>query len=108
MVPCGIPSFLCPDVMELILYSRGQPSGAAVWCACSASAAWGSPVWIPGVDTAPLAKPCCGRHPTYKVEEDEAWRLAQGQSSSAKRGGLAADVSSWLIFLQKIKIKNRA
>ena len=27
--------------------------------------------------------------------------LAQGQSSSAKRGGLAADVSSWLIFLKK-------
>ena len=28
--------------------------------------------------------------------------LAQGQSSSAKRGGLAADVSSGLIFLKKI------
>ena len=27
--------------------------------------------------------------------------LAQGQSSSAKRGGLAADVSSGLILLQK-------
>ena len=31
--------------------------------------------------------------------------LAQGQSSSAKRGGLVADVSSGLIFLQK-KINN--
>ena len=31
--------------------------------------------------------------------------LAQGQSSSAKRGGLAADVSSGLIFLKK-KVKN--
>ena len=30
--------------------------------------------------------------------------LAQGQSSSAERGGLVADVSSGLIFLQK-KIK---
>ena len=30
--------------------------------------------------------------------------VAQGQSSSAKRGGLAADVSSGLIFLQKKKI----
>ena len=29
--------------------------------------------------------------------------LAQGQSSSAKGGGLAADVSSGLIFLQKKK-----
>ena len=27
--------------------------------------------------------------------------LAQGQSSSAKRGGLAADVNSGLIFLKK-------
>ena len=29
--------------------------------------------------------------------------LAQGQSSSAKRGGLAADVRSGLIFLKKKK-----
>src|SRR3712207_3751262 len=29
--------------------------------------------------------------------------LAQGQSSSAKRGGLAADVSSGIIFLKKEK-----
>ena len=29
--------------------------------------------------------------------------LAQGQSSSAKSGGLAADVSSGLIFLKKKK-----
>ena len=29
--------------------------------------------------------------------------LAQGQPSSAKRGGLAADVSSWLIFLKRKK-----
>ena len=29
--------------------------------------------------------------------------LAQGQSSSAKRGGLAADVSSGLIFLKEKK-----
>ena len=31
--------------------------------------------------------------------------LAQGQSSSAKRGGLAADVNSGLMFLKEIKIK---
>ena len=33
-------------------------------------AARGSPVRILGVDMALLGKPCCGRHPTYKVEED--------------------------------------
>ena len=33
--------------------------------------------------------------------------LAQGQSSSAKRGGLAADVSSGLNFLKKEKNPDR-
>ena len=32
--------------------------------------------------------------------------LAQGQASSAKRGGLAADVSSGLIFQKKKKTKS--
>ena len=36
----------------------------------SASVAWGSLVWITGADMAPFVKPCCGRHPKYKVEED--------------------------------------
>ena len=31
--------------------------------------AQGLPVRILGVDVTPLGKPCCGRHPTYKVEE---------------------------------------
>ena len=36
----------------------------------SASGARGSLVQIPGADMAQLDKPCCGRHPTYEVEED--------------------------------------
>ena len=48
----------------------GQPGGAAAKCPCSASAAWGLLVWVPGADMAPLGKPCCGRRPMYKAEED--------------------------------------
>ena len=50
--------------------SWGRPGGAAVKCTCSALAARGSLVRILGADMAPLGKPCCGRCPTYKVEED--------------------------------------
>ena len=50
--------------------ARGWPGGAAVKFAHSASAAWSSPVQIPAADMASLGKPCCGRRPTYKVEED--------------------------------------
>ena len=48
----------------------GRPSGAAVKFTHSTSMARGSPVLILGADMAPLGTPCCGRHPTYKVEED--------------------------------------
>ena len=48
----------------------GLPGGAAVRFTHSALEAGGSPVQIPGADMAPLGRPCCERHPTYKVEED--------------------------------------
>ena len=34
------------------------------------SAAQGLLVRIPGTDLALLVKPCCGRRPTFKIEED--------------------------------------
>ena len=83
------------------MYPSGWPGGAAVKFAHLASVAWGSPVRIPGADMALLEKPCCGRGPTYKVEEDghgcelkasfpqqkEDWQqmLAQGKYSSKKK-----------------------
>ena len=36
----------------------------------SVSVARGLLIRIPGADMAPLGTPCCGRRPTYKVEED--------------------------------------
>ena len=34
------------------------------------SVVWGLPVRIPAADMASCGKPCCGRRPTHKVEED--------------------------------------
>ena len=48
---------------------RGQPGSVVVKFVCSTSAASGSQVQIPGVDLAPLIKPCCGGSP-HKIEED--------------------------------------
>ena len=59
--------YFLPEKATLV---QGLPGGTAVKFARSASGARGSPVQIPGVDTALLVKPCCGRRPTYKVEED--------------------------------------
>ena len=48
----------------------GWPGGTVVKFARSASAGRVSPVQIWDEDMALLGKPCCGRCPTYKVEED--------------------------------------
>ena len=76
-------SRLGAELSVKICENWGRSGGAEVKYAHSASAALGSSVWIPGVDMASLGKPCCGRRPTYKVEED-GHMLDQGQSSSAK------------------------
>ena len=49
---------------------EGRPGGTAVKFASSTSAPRGLLVRIPSVDMAPPGKPCCGRHPTYKMEEE--------------------------------------
>ena len=49
---------------------RAWPSGAAVKFTRSTLAAQGLLVQILGADVAPFGTPCCGRHPTYRVEED--------------------------------------
>ena len=67
------------------------------------------PLWQPRVHWfgsqvrtyALLVEPCCGRRPTYKVEEDGHGCSLRASLPSAKRGGLEADVSSGLILLKK-------
>ena len=66
----------------------------------SASVAQGSPVWILGVDMAPLDKPCCGTRPMDRVEED-GHGCELRASLPQQKAGLAADVSSGLIFVKK-------
>ena len=56
--------------MNFLKMYWGWPGGTAVKCTLSTSAAGGSLVQIPGADMAQLGTPCCGRRPTYKVEED--------------------------------------
>ena len=63
-------SFLVLKTKWQELNVGGLPGGAAAKFTPSTSVAQGSLVQILGVDMAPLVKPCCGRGPTYKVEED--------------------------------------
>ena len=67
---CGRSWKRLPGDMAFELGYGAQPGGAVVKCSRSTSAARGSPVRILGVDMAPLGKPCCGRRPTCKVEQD--------------------------------------
>ena len=83
---------------------RGQPDGTAVKFVPSTLAAQGSPIWILGLDLALLIKPCCGRRPTYK-EREMGMDVSSGPVFlSKRRGGLAVDVSSELMFLEKNKL----
>ena len=74
---------------------RGQPSGTVVKFACSASAAGSS-------DLRSRPTHCLSSHAVAGVPHIKQM-LAQGQSSSAKRGGLAADVSLGVNLPQKKK-----
>ena len=76
----------------------GQPGGAVVKFACSASAAWGSQVQILKVDLALLVKPCYGGIP-HKIEEDWQQMLAQGQSSSHTHKKCPLDMVVWRSLL---------
>ena len=57
-------------------------------------------VWIMGADMAPLGTPCCGRRPTYKVEED-GHDVGSGPVFLSKKEKALAVVSSGLTFLKK-------
>ena len=63
------------DTLNSNKFKNARCWGPAQWCSGEVhtfrfSAARDSPDQIPGVDMAPLGTPCCGRCPTYKVEED--------------------------------------
>ena len=73
---------------------------------CSTLVALGSPVWIPGVDLCTAYQAMLWQLSQIQNGGRLAQMSTQGQSSSAKREGLATDVSSELNFL-KTKTKER-
>ena len=80
---------------------QGQLGGTVVKYARSALAARGLLVWILGADLHTTCQAMLWQASHIQSRGRWAWMLAQGQSSSAKRGELVADVSSGQIFLQK-------
>ena len=74
----------------------GRPSDAVVKFACSALAAQASLVWIPGANLCTTCQAVLWKVSHIQSRGKWARMLAQGQSSSAKRGGLTADVTSVL------------
>ena len=81
----------------------GPPGDAVVKFIHFASAAWGLLVQIPGVDLCTAGQAVLWQVSHIESRGRWAWRLAQGQSSSAKKGRLVVDISSGLIFLKKKK-----
>ena len=72
-----------------------------VKCASSASAAQGSLVRTLGADLCTACQAMLWQASYIQSRGRWAWMLAQGQSSSAKRGGLVVDISSGIIFLKE-------
>ena len=84
------------------LKDRGWPSGVAVKFACSASAARGLWVQIPGADLHTAHQSMLWWCPTQETEEDWPRCELSDHPPQAERGRLATYVSSGLIFLTKI------
>ena len=81
----------------------GRPAGVVVQFSCSASAARGSQVWIPGIDLHTTHQAMLWQCPSYKTEED--WHRCQLSDNlpKAERRRLARVVSSGPIILTKKK-----
>ena len=88
----------------------GQPGGIVVQFAHSTLEVSGSWVQILGADLGTTHLAMLRWCPTYKIKigtDVMAQMLNQQQSSSSKRGRLAADVSSGPVFLPKEKKPNQ-